>query len=284
LAASIDILQQVCNIHRSRISADGHLSTDGCNLSFELFWLTISVRSVDRSTVVCRQGLSPHLRTLNQSPNNHQSRRISPKTPRESRQNLAFPARSSNATRSRSFPRAQITQQKLQESRKAKVEGRSGNEKGRFCSRAALLQQARPVNVNITGRLLNRLQSDVQIACRQVQAQTSTSLDADSDSTAILGRQPQVNDNGLGRVEELLVAEELWNDHKKLIFFPFSSAANCTNRPLEINQRLGRRPYERDGPIGRVLSLVVIAHPSRSERDDHPVAIPLLDLTTPSRS
>ncbi|MQL84429.1 hypothetical protein Taro_016929 [Colocasia esculenta] len=55
----------------------------------------------------------------------------------------------------------------------------------------------------------------------------------------------------MGRVEELLVAEELWNDHKKLIFFPFSSATTCTNRPLEINQR--RRPYERDGPIGRVL-------------------------------
>ncbi|MQL84439.1 hypothetical protein Taro_016930, partial [Colocasia esculenta] len=40
----------------------------------------------------------------------------------------------------------------------------------------------------------------------------------------------------MGRVEELLVAEELWNDHKKLIFFPFSSAATYTNRPLEINQ------------------------------------------------
>ncbi|MQM03365.1 hypothetical protein Taro_036145 [Colocasia esculenta] len=40
-----------------------------------------------------------------------------------------------------------------------------------------------------------------------------------------------------GHVEELLVAEELWNDHKKLIFFPFSSAATCTNRPLEVDQR-----------------------------------------------
>ncbi|MQM17003.1 hypothetical protein Taro_049967, partial [Colocasia esculenta] len=40
-----------------------------------------------------------------------------------------------------------------------------------------------------------------------------------------------------GRVEELLVAEELWNDHKKLFFFPFSSAATCTNRPLEVDQR-----------------------------------------------
>ncbi|MQM10983.1 hypothetical protein Taro_043882 [Colocasia esculenta] len=63
-----------------------------------------------------------------------------------------------------------------------------------------------------------------------------------------------------GRVEELLVAEKLWNDHKKLIFFPFSSAATCTNRPLEADQR--RKPCERDGPIGRVL---------RSCRDSKPV-------------
>ncbi|MQM07071.1 hypothetical protein Taro_039905 [Colocasia esculenta] len=47
-------------------------------------------------------------------------------------------------------------------------------------------------------------------------------------------------EGGMGRVEELLVAKELWNDHKKLIFFPFSSAATCTNRPLEVDQR--RRP------------------------------------------
>ncbi|MQM21233.1 hypothetical protein Taro_054272 [Colocasia esculenta] len=39
-----------------------------------------------------------------------------------------------------------------------------------------------------------------------------------------------------GRVEELLVAEELWNDHKKLIFFPFSSTVTCTNRPLEVGK------------------------------------------------
>ncbi|MQM19789.1 hypothetical protein Taro_052802 [Colocasia esculenta] len=78
-----------------------------------------------------------------------------------------------------------------------------------------------------------------------------------------------------GHVEEILVAEELWNDHKKLIFFPFSSAATCTNRPLEVDQRttlcqnreslvrnpkhcpfsvrFRRRPCERNGPIGRVL-------------------------------
>ncbi|MQL88343.1 hypothetical protein Taro_020902 [Colocasia esculenta] len=63
-----------------------------------------------------------------------------------------------------------------------------------------------------------------------------------------------------GHVEELLVVEELWNDHKKLIFFPFSSAATCTNYPLDADQR--RRPCERDGPIGRVL---------RSCRDSKPV-------------
>ncbi|MQM15769.1 hypothetical protein Taro_048719 [Colocasia esculenta] len=86
-----------------------------------------------------------------------------------------------------------------------------------------------------------------------------------------------------GRVGELLVAEELWNDHKKLIFFPFSSAATCTNSPLKIDQR--RRPCECDGPIGRVLG---------SCRDSIPrcvlnvmkrsVATLLPDLTAPSRS
>ncbi|MQL74296.1 hypothetical protein Taro_006656 [Colocasia esculenta] len=40
-----------------------------------------------------------------------------------------------------------------------------------------------------------------------------------------------------GRVEELLVAEELWNDHKKLIFFPVASAATCTDSHLEVDQR-----------------------------------------------
>ncbi|MQL72344.1 hypothetical protein Taro_004689 [Colocasia esculenta] len=85
-----------------------------------------------------------------------------------------------------------------------------------------------------------------------------------------------------GRVEELLVAGELWINHKKLIFFPCSSATTCTNRPLKVDQR--RRPCERDGPIGRVLSLVATAHPSRSERNERTVAISLPDLTAPSRS
>ncbi|MQM17886.1 hypothetical protein Taro_050866 [Colocasia esculenta] len=39
-----------------------------------------------------------------------------------------------------------------------------------------------------------------------------------------------------GHVEELLVAEELWNDHKKPFFFPSSSAATYTNHSLEVDQ------------------------------------------------
>ncbi|MQM05399.1 hypothetical protein Taro_038207 [Colocasia esculenta] len=84
---------------------------------------------------------------------------------------------------------------------------------------------------------------------------------------------------------ELLGAGELWIDHKKDIFFPRSSAATCTNCPLEADQRITlcqnreslvrnpkhcpfsigfrQRPYERDGLIGRVL---------RSCRDSKPVA------------
>ncbi|MQM17186.1 hypothetical protein Taro_050155 [Colocasia esculenta] len=64
-----------------------------------------------------------------------------------------------------------------------------------------------------------------------------------------------------GRVEEFLVAGELWIDHKKDIFFPRLSVATCTNRPIEVDQR--RKPGERDGPIGRVL---------RSFRDSKPIA------------
>ncbi|MQM21656.1 hypothetical protein Taro_054700 [Colocasia esculenta] len=40
-----------------------------------------------------------------------------------------------------------------------------------------------------------------------------------------------------GSVEKLLVDEELWNDHKKLIFFPVASAATCTDSHLEVDQR-----------------------------------------------
>ncbi|MQL83622.1 hypothetical protein Taro_016115 [Colocasia esculenta] len=40
-----------------------------------------------------------------------------------------------------------------------------------------------------------------------------------------------------GRVEGLLVAGELWIDHKKLIFFLFLSTSACANRPLGVDQR-----------------------------------------------
>ncbi|MQL72256.1 hypothetical protein Taro_004578 [Colocasia esculenta] len=71
-----------------------------------------------------------------------------------------------------------------------------------------------------------------------------------------------------GRVEELLVAEELWNDHKKPFFFPFSSAATCTNHSLEVDQR----------------GLVATALLSPSECDMYYVAIWLPDLTDMSPS
>ncbi|MQM02255.1 hypothetical protein Taro_035021 [Colocasia esculenta] len=41
-----------------------------------------------------------------------------------------------------------------------------------------------------------------------------------------------------GRVEEFLVAGEQDIVHTKPFFFPFSSAATCTNRPLEVDQSL----------------------------------------------
>ncbi|MQM20221.1 hypothetical protein Taro_053237 [Colocasia esculenta] len=40
-----------------------------------------------------------------------------------------------------------------------------------------------------------------------------------------------------GCVEERLVAGELWIDHKKVIFFPCSSATTCANCPLGVKQR-----------------------------------------------
>ncbi|MQL83623.1 hypothetical protein Taro_016114 [Colocasia esculenta] len=39
-----------------------------------------------------------------------------------------------------------------------------------------------------------------------------------------------------GRVEGILVAGELWIDHKKLIFFLFLSTSACANRPLGVDQ------------------------------------------------
>ncbi|MQM15176.1 hypothetical protein Taro_048110 [Colocasia esculenta] len=40
-----------------------------------------------------------------------------------------------------------------------------------------------------------------------------------------------------GRVEEFLVAGEQEIVHTKPFFSPFSSAATCTNHPLEVDQR-----------------------------------------------
>ncbi|MQL96947.1 hypothetical protein Taro_029629 [Colocasia esculenta] len=80
------------------------------------------------------------------------------------------------------------------------------------------------------------------------------------------------------RVEELLVAGELWIIHKKLIFFPRSSATTCANCPLEVDQStlcqykavldrnpmpcpfpvvLWHGPCERDVPVGRVHKAIV---------------------------
>ncbi|MQL72812.1 hypothetical protein Taro_005170 [Colocasia esculenta] len=109
-----------------------------------------------------------------------------------------------------------------------------------------------------------------------------------------------------GRVEELLVAEELWNDHKKLIFFTFSSAATCTNRPLEGDQStlcqykavldrnprtcpfpvgVWRTPCERDSPIGHILRSCRESKPRRVlNAMQRSVATLLPDLTAPSRS
>ncbi|MQL69307.1 hypothetical protein Taro_001589 [Colocasia esculenta] len=66
--------------------------------------------------------------------------------------------------------------------------------------------------------------------------------------------------NTKGRVEEFLVARELWINHKKLIFFPVASVATYTDSHLEVDQR--RRPCERDGQIGRILGLVATANPA----------------------
>ncbi|MQM10264.1 hypothetical protein Taro_043156 [Colocasia esculenta] len=119
-----------------------------------------------------------------------------------------------------------------------------------------------------------------------------------------------VNKNhvGQGRVEELLVAEELWKDHKKPFFFPFSSAATCTNHSLEVNLSL-EQPYvkrrkDRSAIQGTVLALsepgtdlvnataryvtfrgLIATYPlSPSEGDIRPVAIRLPDLTDMSPS
>ncbi|MQM18172.1 hypothetical protein Taro_051159 [Colocasia esculenta] len=45
-----------------------------------------------------------------------------------------------------------------------------------------------------------------------------------------------------GRVEEFLADGELWNDHKKVIFFPCSSATTCATRPHGVEQSLNLEP------------------------------------------
>ncbi|MQL86497.1 hypothetical protein Taro_019039 [Colocasia esculenta] len=103
-----------------------------------------------------------------------------------------------------------------------------------------------------------------------------------------------------GRVEELLVAEELWNDHKKLFFFPFSSAATCTNHPLEVDQSAlswtaiqepvlalagsGVDPVNAMARYVPFRGLIATALLSPSECDMHYVAIWLPDLTDMSPS
>ncbi|MQL91362.1 hypothetical protein Taro_023978 [Colocasia esculenta] len=67
--------------------------------------------------------------------------------------------------------------------------------------------------------------------------ENSQATSGDDEVQCLMARSDDSNE---GRVEELLVAEELWNDHKKSFFFPFSSAATCTNHPLEVDQRARR--------------------------------------------
>ncbi|MQL82645.1 hypothetical protein Taro_015120 [Colocasia esculenta] len=82
-------------------------------------------------------------------------------------------------------------------------------------------------------------------------------------SSAVIKEQGLVKDDLddviTGRVEELLVAEELWNDHKKPFFFPFSSAVICTNHSLEVDQRFGVFMGWQAGPKTPACSLSVNA-------------------------
>ncbi|MQM15869.1 hypothetical protein Taro_048821 [Colocasia esculenta] len=46
-----------------------------------------------------------------------------------------------------------------------------------------------------------------------------------------------VRANRCSHVEEFLAAGELWNDHKKVIFFPCSAATTCATGPLGVEKR-----------------------------------------------
>ncbi|MQL88088.1 hypothetical protein Taro_020645 [Colocasia esculenta] len=59
-----------------------------------------------------------------------------------------------------------------------------------------------------------------------------------------------------GRVEELLVAREVWIDHKKDIYFPYSSGTTCANRPLGIEQSMNSEPR----PVQRMLLKRLVSH------------------------
>ncbi|MQL72370.1 hypothetical protein Taro_004723 [Colocasia esculenta] len=98
-----------------------------------------------------------------------------------------------------------------------------------------------------------------------------------------------------GRVEEFLVARELWIDHKKLIFFPIHLLQpaqtiilavldrNPRTYPFSVDAR--RRPCEGDGSIGRVLrSCHDSTHRHVLKATKRSVATFLPDLTAPSRS
>ncbi|MQM13310.1 hypothetical protein Taro_046235, partial [Colocasia esculenta] len=103
-----------------------------------------------------------------------------------------------------------------------------------------------------------------------------------------------------GRVEELLVAEELWNDYKKLIFFLVASAATCTASHLEVDQRRkdwsaiqgtilalsgsGTDPVNATARYVAFRGLIATAQLSPTECDVYYVAIWLPDLTDMSPS
>ncbi|MQL73463.1 hypothetical protein Taro_005807, partial [Colocasia esculenta] len=86
-----------------------------------------------------------------------------------------------------------------------------------------------------------------------------------------------------GRVEELLVAEELWNDHKKPFFFPFPSAATCTNHSLEVDQRSEQGEALAPRPAEEQEDEEPTSPSPKEEGDDYCVAIKKAPLPT-SRS
>ncbi|MQL89444.1 hypothetical protein Taro_022010 [Colocasia esculenta] len=61
--------------------------------------------------------------------------------------------------------------------------------------------------------------------------------------------------SSLAPMTEFLVARELWIDHKKLIFFPFSSAATCTNHLLGVELRSQSETIEFDFMKVRVIGI-----------------------------